>query len=66
MYTEDDLKRAFEFGNILGVKTGLSWVCQPTSVVQKYGGPREGAGKSSQNKNPKRVLLRFLLRTHPA
>ncbi len=66
MYTENDLKRAFEFGNNLGVKTGLLWVCQPTTVIQKYRGPREGSGKSSQIKNPKRVLLRFLLRTHRA
>jgi hypothetical protein len=66
MYTENDLKRAFEFGNALGVKTGLLWVCQPTTVVQKYRGSHKGQGKSSQTRNPKRVSLRFLLRTHRA
>ncbi len=48
MYTENDLKRAFEFGNNLGVKTGLLWVCQPTTVIQKYRGPREGSGSLTE------------------
>jgi hypothetical protein len=59
MYTEDDLKRAFEFGNALGVKTGLLWVCQPHRSTEV---PRhKGGSKSSQVTNPKRVLRRFRL-----